>query len=216
MKKLTILFVALFAVVMVSKAQTTVQSYHLSATVQPYIEVNPSFVSVQVDPVGNWNHEIVDPAIAGSENLPSWPDWKLRLVDNVYANCPFTITYAGGSGNDPVLSRDEINGNGKDRLQTYLIVRNEINGVYGAYQPGHQRIDAKFVSGAEGVATGAWTNQTVNFTETPHDGEVQTEVFLSAALPHLSPDWGADNSWNQSADAGVYTAVVTATYAVLP
>ena len=189
-------------------AQSASTTFNFSATVEKWIAVAEGTVNVGLE--GSWNHTKVNPGIAGSQNLVGFPQWKTRLEDNVYANCPFTVTYSGM----PILSRTELNGNGADRLQTSIVIRNYINGYYNAELAGFERQDMSFVSGPEGANTGTFTNQSLSF-QTPHNGEVITEIFMSAALPHLSPDFGNANTWNQSADAGLYTCQVVATYAAL-
>ena len=205
------IMIAMLFVVQKSNAQTA--TFNFQATVEKYIAVSATQVDVNL--AGSWNQTRLNPGTAGSQNLVGFPQWKTLLTDNVYANCPFSVTYAGADGNFPILSRTEINGNGDDRLQTSIVIRNEINGSWGAYQAGHEIHDMSFVSDAEGANTGTYTNQSIQFTETPHNGEVRTEIFMSAALPHLSPDFGNANSWNQSADAGLYTCKVIATYAAI-
>jgi hypothetical protein len=222
MKKLLFILAIMFATVSYVNAQpgATSQTFQLTATVAKYLAVNPAYLSNDVNPIGAWNQTIVDPAVNGSNVLPGWPAWKVQYKDNVYANCPFTVTYTGTGGGAPlpILSREEVNGNGFDRLQTLIIVRNEINGEWPAAMGllGHESHDMKFVSDAEGAATGTFTGNSQSFLETPHDGEVNTTVWMSAALPHATPEFGVDNTWNQSADAGVYTCQVRAVYAVLP
>lgn len=219
MRKLLFFAIIIASVAFVQQTNAQVsQTYDFSATVLKFIAINPGNANFAVDPVGNWNHEVVDPATPNAEVLPGWPDWKAKLADNAYSNCPFTITFTGTGGgvNLPILSRQEQNGNGYDRLQTYIVIRNEINGVWGAYGAGHERHDMKFMSDPEGAATGNYvTGQTVTFNETPHNGEIQTEFFMSAALPHKTPDFGSPNTWNQSADAGLYTCQIVATYAAI-
>lgn len=211
--------VVMVAVLVSASAQNLSQKFNLQAKVSQYITVNPGNLVNEVNPVGAWNQTIVDPGDVDAHVLPGWPSWKVEYKDNVYANCPFTITYTGtsvGSSTFPILSRQEVNGNGFDRLQTYIVVRNEINGEWNNYLPGHESHDMKFISDAEGADNGTMTGSTLNFVETPHDGEVATTIWMSAALPHVTPEFGVDNTWNQSADAGLYTCEVNAVYAVMP
>ena len=190
-------------------------TFKFSATVEKYIEV--SSCTVNVGEYGSWNHTILDPALVGNATLSGFPVWKTRLPNNVYANCPFTVSFAGSSiGSDlPILSRTEINGDIVDRLQTAIVIRTEINGYWNHYLAGHEVHDMSFVSNPEGANTGTYTNQSCSFLQAPHNGEVRTEIFLSAALPHKTPDFATTKTANQSADAGEYTAQVIATYVAI-
>ncbi|GAH67675.1 unnamed protein product [marine sediment metagenome] len=188
------------------------QTFNLSATVPDYIEVNPAYATVN-------KHVLVDVPDDGS--APPWAKWAGNMKDAVYVNCPFTITYVGHNGVDdglPILARHEIpTGNGWDRLQTSIVIKNKINEVGADYE----RHDMSFLSDPDGAAAGTYSTTgfcsgaTVTFDNAPHDGEVRVEWFFNASLPHKSPDFGPDNTWNESADAGLYECQLVATYAVI-
>ena len=207
---LTGLFVAMLFAVNSVQAQNT-QTFNLSATVEEYVEVNPSFEVMSAS-------RTINPGDAGSADLESF-NYVGKYQDVVYANCPMEISVEGdnpANDGEPILARDEVNGNGFDRLQTNVDIRPEINGTYNNQGPGWQRAKFIFTSDPEGAATGNWLyGKTATFSNAPHDGEVSLGLYFDAALPHESPDFGTDNTWNQSADAGDYSANVVVTYSAL-
>lgn len=214
MKKLSmILAIAIAMVCFTTTVNAQVSAtYNFSATVTPFIAVNLNTFAVPT--------VTVDPSVNGDAvlNLPSgYPVYRTQLTSNVYSNTPFTVTFAGSSlGTSlPILSRQEGNGGIVDRLKTAISIMTEINGDNGNY-PGFERNIMSFVSdpATQGAATGTWTNQTCHFYNAPHDGVVRTDFYLSAALPHATPDFAnAHYTWT-SADAGDYTFQVVATYTV--
>ncbi len=184
------------------------QTFNFSCTVEKYIEVNPDYKVVD-------KPMITIPGFGDGVLSTGWSN-KTSYYDTIYANCPFTFTLEGdndaGDGL-PILAREELRAgsglNRWDRLQTLLVFKYTIN--MGEYH------HVMFTSDAEGAGTGNWSpaGGSMGFKSAPHDGEVALDVFLGAALPHKSPDFGTDNTWNQSADAGVYTCHVTVTYTAL-
>ena len=211
-KKFFVLVVAIALVTVGMGFGQQTQTFNLSAEVHKYIEVNPAYGVV---------NKLRDVYLPYDGTPPGLPNYAWSRSDVVYANCPFTISYVGHNAVDdglPILARQEVNGNGYDRLQTGIVVRHFINEVGN----GFERHDTSFLSDPDGAATGKWltgpfSNGTpdVSFTNTPHDGEVRVELRFSATPPHKSPDFGVDNTWNQSADAGLYTCTLVATYAVI-
>jgi|SRR6056297_1583034 len=210
---LTGLFVAMLFAVNSVQAQT--QTFNLSATVEPYVEVNPSFEEVSI------TRDNLDPGEEGGTGLPwlggvgygaQYPQGFQRMNDAVYANCPFQVTY---SPDEPILEREEVNGNGPDRLNTNIMMTTRINGTYANNQAGYQSKSSGFKYVHEGGGS-SWYygGQTLDF-DTPHDGEVQVVIALDAAMPHEVPDFGNDNTWDQSPDAGTYTTELVATYSAL-
>lgn len=215
MKKLFIFLAAILLVAGMSFGQT--QTFNFNCTVQKYIEVNPAFLtmgfSINLPPGGYLNLSPWGsvPALPSPYHTYMWSN-----DDAAYANCPFTITYAGNNGaldGLPILARQEVpTGNGWDRLQTQIEIWQRTN-VVGPDGENHNTI---FISNPEGLATGTWTNgPTVTFNNAPHDGEIKQSVYFDAALPHKSPDFGPNNTWNQSADAGTYTCQIVATFSAL-
>ena len=206
---LTGLFVAMLFAVNTQAQQT--QTFNLSATVEKYVEVNPAYEQMDFS-------RTINPGDAGSADL-EWFNQVGVWKDVVYANCRMQVTMQGdnpaGDGL-PILAREEVNGNGFDRLQTNVDIRPQINGHWYDQRPGYERAKFIFTSDAEGAATGNWLYyNSYSFSNVPHDGEVRMSASFDAALPHESPDFGTDNTWNQSADAGEYTATLTATYSAL-
>ena len=181
------------------------QTFNFSCTVEKYIEVNPAYETITTS-ITIPGHGLGGPP--GHSHM--FPNYK----DAVYANCPFTISCVGNNAaNDgrPILARQEVNGNGYDRLQTRITIRSWIN----TFAPGYEYHETEFTSPAEGVVSGRFYPPVITFTNAPHDGEVNIKVELNASLPHKSPDFGSDNTWDQSADAGEYSAWVDVTYTAL-
>ena len=213
MKRVFLISAMIVAMVaMVSSVQAQTQTFDLSATVQEYIEVNPDFAVMSAS-------RTVDPAEgASAADLESF-NYVGKYQDVVYANCPMNISVEGdnpASDGEPILAREEVNGNGFDRLQTNVDIRPEINGSYNNQGAGWDRAKFIFTSGSDGAATGNWLyGKTATFSNAPHNGEVSLGLYFDAALPHVSPDFGTDNTWKQSADAGEYTAEVVMTYSTL-
>jgi len=208
-KKLLGLCLALFLFIGMSFAQQT-QTFNLKTTVQQYVEVNPAYVIVTPGTKTISGNDLVA--------VPGFPDYGWGRTDVAYANCPFSVSYAGSGGGVafPILSKSEVPiGNGYDRLQTRILIKNRINGVWGAHETDFERHDMNFLSDPDGADIGTWTNQTVTFANAPHDGEIHVDLFFKGTLPHVSPDFGTNNTWNQSADAGLYECQLIATYTAL-
>jgi len=208
-KKFLVLLVAVGLVTVGMSFGQQTQTFNLSATVQEYIEVNPAYKVVD-------KPMITIPGFGIGVLSTGWSN-QTSYYDAIYANCRFSFTLKGdndaGDG-QPILAREEthlnVGGLGTwDRLQTLLVFNYLTN-------PG-ERHHVIFTSNAEGAVAGDWSPRSgsVSFKSAPHNGEVALEVFLGAALPHLSPDFDNPNTWNQSADAGLYTCYVTATYAII-
>jgi len=206
-----------FIAMTTSNVQAQSQQFNLSATVEKYVEVNPNFNIVDVP------NQVIDPGEPGSDEAGNYGGLTgMTMEDAAYANCKVSVTYEGNNAagdGEPILAREEVNGNGFDRLVTLVWIRHYINGDYG--DPGWDRKDVWFKSDNNGASTGNWstgsfaTGKSFQFDHVPHDGEIDLTLNFDAALPHESPDFGTDNTWNQSADAGEYTATLTATYSAL-
>ena len=211
MKKGLVIVLAVLMVIGLTTAAMAMsdsQVFKFKCKVQKYIEVNPAYKVVH-------KPMITIPGFGDGVLSTGWSN-KTSYYDTIYANCRFTFTLEGdndaGDGL-PILAREELragSGLGRwDRLQTLLVFKYTIN-------PGEWHY-VKFTSDAEGIAGGDWSpaGGSMGFKSAPHDGEVALEVFLGAALPHKSPDFEVDNTWNQSADAGLYKCKVIATYTAL-
>lgn len=204
-KYIGIALAVLMVLGLATMAMSDSQVFKFKCTVQKYIEVNPAFATV--------SRSMTLPG-HGPGNVP------VRSVfggtyDGAYANCPFSVSLAGHNAVDdnlPILARLEVNGNGYDRLQTIIQIRYYINLPSG---PGWEGYDMDFLSDPEGANTGTWNNQSVSFTNTPHDGEIYIECQFGSSLPHLTPEFGVNNTWNQSADHGMYKCKVIATLTAL-
>ncbi len=208
MKQLiSFLSVFVFAILVTTNVQAQeTQTITFNATVEPYIEINPDYLNMEFS-------TSINPGDAGSAVMDHGFDQASTYNDAVYANCPMQISVEGdnpaGDG-EPILARQEVDGNGYDRLQTKIQLRHLLNG-------GNPVTGGKyfFTSDPDGAATGNWKWGKTHDFLTPHDGEVDLMVYFRARLPHASPDFGTDNTWNQSADAGDYTADLVVTYSVL-
>lgn len=217
MKKLFFFAAIMIAMVcFTQKVNAQASTFNFNATVEKYIAVHEGTVNV-----ASLNQTKLNPGVTGSEILaagfPTDANYKSQLGDNVYSNTPFSVTYSGSSLSSslPILSRQEGNGGIVDRLQTAIFITTEINGDNFNYA-GFERHNMTFISDPEGAATGTWTNQTCTFVNAPHDGAVRSDFYLSAALPHKTPDFGGLHGIpSRSADAGEYTCQVIATYAAL-
>lgn len=182
------------------------QEFRFRVNVQKYIEVNPN------SPV------IMFMAIPGhgSANVPGLSVHK-GDYDALYANHPFTVSFVGDNpANDdlPILAMKEPGASTRyDRLQTIIRIRYFIN-LPQTTEPDWEGYSMKFLSDPEGATSNTWTGQNLTFNNYAHDGEVYMDVGLGAALPHKSPDFGNPNTWKQSADAGQYRCMVTATFMV--
>jgi len=207
-KKLLVLCSALFLFIgmsFVSFGQKT-QTFDLSATVQPYVEVNPAYANVS---------QSMTISLPGDGNVPVF-SVVTGNFDVAYANCPFSVSFVGDNPADdniPILAMEEPGASMRyDRLQTKIQIEFVINRTNGQIDKERNLMD--FLSNPEGANTGAWTNQTVTFVNVPHDGEIYMNRRFGASLPHESPDFGTYlNTWNQSADAGLYECQLIATYA---
>jgi len=185
----------------------TTQTFNFSCTVQKHIEVNPACAVI--------NASLTIPGF-GSGSVPVVTEHG-GCRDAAYANCPFTVSFVGNnpaSDNLPILARLETSTTNRyDRLQTIIQIRYYINLPWGT--SGWEGHHMDFLSGPDGTTVNTWTGQTLTFVNYPHDGEIYMDWHFGASLPHLSPDFGPDNTWQQSADAGLYTCNVTATFAVV-
>lgn len=213
-KALTIgLVVALVAVFAgMAMAQPFSQTFTFTTEVEKYIEVG-----------GDQTLAIPNPVIpGGGVAVPIAPPAAHILYGGgneiAYANCPFKVLLEGGNDVDdhlPILARLEVGGvyihtppptPRYDRLITSI-------GWQPMYDSGWDGA-ISFVSDPDGAATGTWTHNPLSLP-VPHDGEVGVILYLGAALPHNTPEFGVDNTWNESADAGEYKCYVKATYTAL-
>lgn len=202
-KKLLVLFVALVLAAGMGFGQgaSDSQTFTLTTTVQKYIECRAGLALTVTDPPipggGTAIHNGTYPAITFYTNDGN---------ELAYANCPFTVQLSGDNGagdNLPILARQEVGETRFDRLITSI----------GLQVPG-TTVNISFYSDPDGAVSGTWNGNPSN-CPVPHDGEVGAFIYLGAALPHLSPEFGVDNTWNESADAGTYTCTLTFTYAVI-
>jgi len=212
-KKFFVLFVALFVVAAgMSFGQAVTQTFTMNVTVSKYLEVNSAYVLV--------SKSRTIPGVG--DGIPAvYPTWAGNMLDAVYSNTGFTISYAGNNpatDGFPILAKLEMpRGDRYDRLQTRIQIKNKINEGGADYE----RHDMRFDSGPDGASAGTYSVAGFNsgsfltFNNAPHDGELRVEWFFDGTLPHKSPDFGPDNPWNESADAGLYTCTLVATYAVI-
>lgn len=197
----------LFGASMAMAAPPPSQQFDFSTTVDPYIAVNPNAILT-----------VAIPAITPPQD-GSMPGVTKEVSQNevAYANCPFRVDYDGNNAagdNLPILARAEVGshaGGHYDRLLTRLEFHSVVNGAwnsacFGIGNSGHPDIPNGWFDGRDYAV----------MNEAPHDGEIGLVLKCGASLPHASPEFGVDNTWDQSADAGPYTCNVVATYSVLP
>lgn len=199
---LAVLMVVGFSGVVAAEQLTANHTFNFDVTVERYIEVGTQ-TDFTLSPISP----------PGGGTLPGISD-VFNQVEVAYANGPFRVDLAGNNGDNdglPILAREEVgpNANGWDRLLTRLEFHYIVNGVWnGATFGDHVNWLNVWASGQSG-------RDYVVMGETPHDGEVNLTLKLGANLPHQSPEWGSDNTWDESADAGPYTCWVQATYTAL-
>lgn len=215
MKKLLVFVLAALLLIAFSgiAMAEVLERFRFTCTVEKYIEVNPNYGSspIVISKTIPGSGSAGEPGFSGSSYT--------NMVDAVYANCPFRITYTGDNcagDKYPILAKEENPTGRCDRLQTFIRIRNKIN--EGETDEENRRM--KFLSGkptGPGTPLAEWKlGPTITFNNTPHDGEVRVEVHFNAALPHKTPDFDdPDNEWWESADAGVYECTLTATYTAL-
>ena len=198
-KKFFVLVVAIGLVTVGMGFGQNQQTFNFECTVEPYIEVNPTFAVINAS---RTIHGYGTGAPPHSRNYGTY--W-----DAVYSNSRFTVSFEGendAGDNLPILAMKEPGASTRyDRLQTIISIRPIIN--WGGPDTEYREVEFHY--------TGWWPGTTLTFNNTPHDGEIAIGLYFNAGLPHKSPDFGVDNTWDQSADAGLYTCTVVATYAVI-
>jgi len=187
-------------------------TFNLSMTVDKYIEsiptVNWDFGTTVHNGWGGGN-----PKEGLNTALPEgsgWGQWDLA-----YANCGFSVTVSGSNPagqNVPRFARAEVgtHANGFDILSTGYQIGILTNGVWD----NHLGLNS-------GIRAGSFP-KTVNLTETPHNGQVAMKM---AAKINAIGQGSEENhgypirqtlidptfTWDQSADAGVYTCTMLVT-----
>jgi len=205
MKKLLVFVLAALLLIAFSGIAMAVVSdthdFTFQCEVQKYIEVNSGAVKSCSIPA-------ISPYQDGSGPIISY---SLTQREVAYANCPFRVDYNGrndAGDNLPILARLEVGSHsgGFDRLWTRLEFHTIVNGVWnGAVFGNHSIVPQQW----------AWNRNYVIMNEAPHDGEVGLCLKLGASLPHETPQFNTDNTWQESADAGTYQCYVQATYTAL-
>ena len=202
---LAVLLVVGFSGVVTAEQLTDSHTFNFDVEVERYIDVGTQ-LDFTLPPISP----------PGGGDFPPPISYSLTQYEVAYANCPFRIDYAGD--NDvpdglPILARLELGAasSGYDRLQTRLEFHTIVNGAWNG---------AVFGAGWAGDGTGtpniwAWGRDYVVMNETPHDGEVGLALKCGVGLPHVTPEFGVDNIWSESADAGQYRCWVVATYSAL-
>ena len=205
MKKLFILFAAILLVAGMSFAQglSDTTQFNLSLDMVRYIESLPT----------------VDWFLGTTHYTASYGPPRLEIHvgnqwDLAYANCPFQVTISGSNaaGNTiPRFARNEVgtHANGWDILPTTYAIRFLMNGVWN-----------EFTDWWDGASQFPITK---NYAEAPHNGQVKMQMTVEANGT-TTPDPGmpvrqiAINpafTWDQSADAGVYTCTMVVTLTAL-
>jgi len=193
-------------------AMSDSQVFKFKCKVQKYIEVNPAYNVVKLG--GHIPGYAVNPGYDGGE-------WTATINDAIYANCGFSFAVSGnnpaGDGIPILVREEEINGTGNghyDYLKTWIILEYYVNN--GDVDPGGEYPEHYHIWCADRShwdPDNGWDND-MNIP-VPHNGEVTLKVTLKAGLPHTSPDFANSNTWDQSADAGKYSAWVNVTYTAL-
>jgi hypothetical protein len=203
MKKVFFVLFVFAAMTTASFAQGTTDStvLNLSMTLDKYIETMPGPVSWNIGTTGYTN------AWGPAREFVYSPLGQWNLA---YANCPFRVSITGdnpaGEGK-PRFARQEVgpHANGFDTLPTLYAINFTTNGVrdlfYGTWLQGaHQFPYSK------------------DYTEAPHNGQVFLDISVfvndtvaSEAIPVRAIAINPAFTWQQSADAGVYTAQLTIT-----
>lgn len=187
-----------------SNGNSAAVTFNLTATMIPYIEATPGPLA--------WN--------LGSTNYSSSygpPRLNLYVTSGVYdlfyANCPFVCQLSGQNGageNFPRFARLEEgpNANGWDTLPTIYYVRLKTNNIW-----------TEVTDWFDG--SGIFP-RTKNFTEAPHNGQVAFQMTVGVndtttpdTIPTREVRINPAFTWQQSADAGVYTCDFTITLTAL-
>lgn len=172
---------------------------NLSLNLMPYIETMPGPVSWDL---GNTTHYVAYDV----ENIYG----KTNSWDLAYANCPFKITITGdnpaGEGK-PRFARLETgpHANGYDTIPTLYAIHFTTNGVSDLFF-------GKWLQGAHQFP------HSKDYTESPHNGQVKMDMRVYANAPIASESVPMRKTlinpaftWQQSADAGIYTCQMTVT-----
>lgn len=196
-------------------------TFAIKVQVQPWIQKNPC------------NPDLMKMADL-EQNLAS-TSTTFGWYESFYANVPFVKSFAGTNpAGDafPIFARQERAKDGTglvgryDRLSTHITFETVVNGLQGTEDPAN-REDLSVVfdaptqnSAAAAAGTGWWQGgyaspppyplATASLTfGTPHDGEVYEKFFCTA--DRKMPEYGTDNVWYESADAGIYELTVVET-----
>jgi hypothetical protein len=211
--------VFLMALVMIASLGSVAYANGVSATHTIYMDVDV-LPSIQIF-VGSWSWHVGDldpgncpPGLATINKDTGWHEVA-------FSNVPFTVTLTGSNDAGdfgPIFARQEVNTNPAraahwDRLYTLLCFEYVTNGLFAFADD--DRDDQSIVFESPGTyppSGGYWWDRNSLNIPVPHDGDIWLQIYATVALPHITPDWGVDNEWWQSADAGKYSCYVTATY----
>jgi len=209
MKKFFILFAAILLVASMSFAQSTAnETFNLSMTVDKYLETAPGPISFDFGTTMHFTAPSREELFAAFYG--PWGEWDLA-----YANCPLTITVSGdnpaGQGK-PRFARHEVgaHANGFDVLSTAWQIGFLTNGVW------NNELGLNY-----GVRAGAFP-KTATLDEAPHNGQVHMKMSvkvnstsdpneISTGFPIRETVINPAFTWDQSADAGVYTCTMLVT-----
>jgi hypothetical protein len=198
MKKLLLILAAIALVARMPFGQTQSTTFNLSLYLNEYIETMPGPVAVDLG--HTWQRNTAE--VYGMSQLNPW--------DFAYANCPFRATFTGdnpaGEGK-PRFARQETgaHANGYDTLSTRFFFGFLIDGIRNS-----GAMDAKGFPFS-------W-----DYAESPHNGQVRMDWLvyvnwedLQDSVPVRHTRIDPSFTWQQSADAGLYTCSVIVTLGAL-
>ncbi|MBD3282127.1 MAG: hypothetical protein GF387_00770 [Candidatus Portnoybacteria bacterium] len=199
-KGILVIFTVLLLTVGMSFAQNTDQVLiNLSLTLDEYIECVPGPVDLNLGTTYRSGN---------SERM-----YTTKGLDIAYANCPFSVTIEGdnpaGDG-IPRFAREETgpNSNGYDQLRTLYNIKFLMNGQSNDFT------DWFDYSGLFPISK--------SYTEAPHNGQVHMQMTIDinggtshGTVPIRTTEINPAFTWEDSADAGVYEAYLTVTFAAI-
>jgi len=207
MKKVLSVLFALTLIAGLSLAQGASDNVqlNLSLNLKPYIETMPGPVDVNL---GSTVHQ----TYYGNEEW--YYNFSPQVWNLAYANCPFSVNIAGdnpaGEGK-PRFARLETgpHATGYDTIPTLYAIHFTTNGVS----------DLFFGTWLQGAHQFPYTK---NYTEAPHNGQVKMNLDIwanatiaSEAVPVRQTLINPGFTWQQSADAGIYTCFMVVTLTAL-
>jgi len=202
-------------------SRTAGWTFDIQVQVEPWIEKNPDLPHVlKMQSLAQGETEVLDEGIGDG------------FYEAFYSNVPFTKTYEGNNAADdrlPIFARHEREKDGTekldrfDRLSTQIFFRTSVN-FPGRKEDLPNMEHHTIIFGCltqDGPGTplaafpaGYWKGgQNSSTFGTPHDGEVWER--FSVVADRKLPDYGTNNQWYESADAGIYELTIIETLQAL-